>query len=160
MTIARVQLITPELLEGFLQAVEPALVRRATALLTSGGVTLEQVEPASAVVVVVDGTNVRRVTTLLIAGRVTTLCDCAHRDEGPCIHRVAAVRALYTHMTSNPPQPWETLFSLSDRPRSTTATPTATVVCFFLVPNHPLGVGDAGWAVIPASVTPRAGRSD
>jgi hypothetical protein len=31
MTIARVQLITPELLEGFLQAVEPALVRRATA---------------------------------------------------------------------------------------------------------------------------------
>ena len=160
MTIGRLQLITPELLDGFLQAVEPALMRRATAMLASGGVTLEQVEPASAVVVVVDGTAVRRVTALLIAGRVTTLCDCAHRDDGPCVHRVAAVRALYTHMTSNPPQPWEILFSLSDRPRSTTATPTAAVVCFFLVPSHPLGVGDAGWAVIPASVTSRAGRAD
>ena len=158
MTIARVQLITPALLDGFLQAVEPALRRRATALLASGSVTLEQVEPASAVVVVVDGAQVRRVTTLLIAGRVTTLCDCPHRDDGPCIHRVVAVSALYTHMTSNPPQPWETLFALSDKPRNSTATSTATVVCFFLQQQHPLGVGDERWAIVPASVTPRSGQ--
>ncbi len=160
MTNARVQLITPALLDGFLQAVEPALRRRANALLASGSVTLEQVEPASAVVVVVDNTLVRRVTTMLIAGRVTTLCDCVHRDEGPCLHRVVAISALYAHMTSNPPQSWETLFALSDKPRISTATPTATVVCFFLQQYHSFGVGDEQWAVVPASVTPRSGQSD
>lgn len=160
MTIARVHMLTPELLTGFVQAVDPALRRRAARLQADGGVRIEQIEPANAVAIVSDGSQQWRVSALVIAGRVTTLCDCAHRDDGPCLHRVAAVEAMLAHQTTNPPQAWQTLFSIAEKNRTTPSHTTSTVVCFFLQNNHPLGVGDERWALVPASVTPRAGRAD
>lgn len=160
MTTTRVQLITPAQIEQFLAAVPPGMRRRAVELHARGGVTVEQVAATSATVLVDDPTRAYRVTTMIIAGRITTLCECAHRDEGPCVHRVAAMTALMVHMTTNPPQAWETLFAVPDKARAAVPTTNVAQICFFLHANHPFGVGEEGWAVVPASVTPRTGRDD
>ena len=160
MTTARVQLITPAHLAQVLASASPTLVRRASELCTRGAVTIEQATPTSAAVLVGDVHPPRRVSVMMIAGRVTTLCDCLHRDEGPCLHRVAAAQVLHAHMTTNPPQPWEALLTLSDKGRPVASNSNNAHIVFGLHRDHPLGVGDEGWALIPVNVTQRAGRND
>ena len=141
MTTARVQLITPDHLAQVLASASPTLVRRASELCTRGAVTIEQATPTSAAVLVGDEQPSRRVSVMMIAGRVTMLCDCAHRDDGPCLHRVAAAQVLHAHMTTNPPQPWEALLTLSDKGRPVASNSTNAHIVFGLHRNHPLGVG-------------------
>lgn len=160
MTTARAQLISSELVTHLLAAVTPAQVRRAEELCARGGVALIQSTPLSAEVQVQDGTSTRRVTVMMIAGRLTTLCECPHRDDGPCAHRVAALVALRLHMTSHPPQQWETLLSVPDKVRLAVTHATSPQIVFCVQRGHAMGVGDEAWAVVPLTATPRAGRQD
>ena len=160
MTTARALLLSLESVLQPLAAIPVAQVRRAEELCTSGGVTVTQVTPNSADVQVRDAAQVRRVTVMMIAGRLTTLCDCPHRDEGPCPHRVAALVALRQHMTSRAPQQWETLLTVSDKVRLAVAHTTSPQLVFCVQRGVAMGVGDEGWAVVPYTATPRAGRQD
>lgn len=160
MTTARAQLISLEHVVHLLAAVTPAVLRRAEALCGAGDVTVAQVTPNSADIQVRDAQQLRHVTVMLIAGRLTTLCECAHRDDGPCIHRVAALVALRQHMTSRPPQQWETLLTVSDKVRLAVAHSTSPQIIFCLQRGHAMGVGDDAWALVPYTATVRAGRHD
>ncbi|MFM7679124.1 MAG: hypothetical protein ACKO83_09795, partial [Roseiflexaceae bacterium] len=132
MTTARAQLISLEHVVHLLAAVTPAVLRRAEALCGVGDVTVMQVTPNSADIQVRDSQQLRHVTVILIAGRLTTLCECAHRDDGPCLHRVAALVALRQHMTSRPPQQWETLLTVSDKVRLAVSHSTSPQIVFCL----------------------------
>jgi len=160
MTTARAQLISLEHVVTLLAAVTPAVLRRAETLCRAGEVTVAQMTPNSADIQVRDNQQLRHVTVMLIAGRLTTLCECAQRDDGPCLHRVAALVALRQHMTSRPPQQWETLFAVPDRVRLAVAHTTSAHIVFCLHRGHAMGVGDDAWALVPFTATVRAGRQD
>lgn len=155
-----VQLLTSKGLEQYMVGVSPSLRRRAQALCDANAATLAEVAPTSATVAVSDGAHRYRVTVLTIAGRITTLCDCAHTDDGPCLHRVAAVMTVSAHMQMHPPQQWEALFAVADKTSHKPMGMQQAHIRFFLRSGHPHGVGNDQWALFPANVILRTGSDD
>ncbi len=155
-----VQLLTPLALEQYIAGITPQLRKPAQQLCANHQVAIEEVAPATATAVVRDGEQRYQVSVLVIAGRVTTLCECPYQHEGPCVHRVAAILMIHAHMQMHPPQPWEALFAIADKGSAKPLPAQHSQICFFVRRGHAMGVGVDGWALIPANVVMRAGSDD